>query len=364
MPLVNAKCTNCGANLEVDNAKDAAICPYCQTAYIVEKAINNYSITNNINAEQVNIFYSDSEENKIQREFEKIDGFIKIDDLESANSSLETLSNTYPGYFEVWKKYLDFLYLCVDNGYSVGKPLVRTINCINKLCPENQKDEIQNLIDNKSEDICKKVENGELSIISLCSAVDFKKGDGLLNEKNGADSRVRLRWNELLNEIKNEGKSFISLLDYCEQILDMLGTLNAGYDFKSKLFCTKEFATDEILFVIGRDLITLHKDTGGEAYLNRYRINVTASTGSCFCDYVKNSKRLFKARYDLKILENKIEKVQESINHYSDSANNMSVIDAMINSKEKNKCKKELKELMEEKNALINSINNLQTFLK
>ena len=60
MPLVNAKCTNCGANLEVDSAKDAANCPYCGAAYIVEKAINNYNITNNttnnINAEVVNVY--------------------------------------------------------------------------------------------------------------------------------------------------------------------------------------------------------------------------------------------------------------------------------------------------------------------
>ena len=42
MPLVNAKCTNCGANLQVDNTKDAAICQHCGSAYIVEKAINNY----------------------------------------------------------------------------------------------------------------------------------------------------------------------------------------------------------------------------------------------------------------------------------------------------------------------------------
>ena len=49
MPLVQAKCTNCGATLEVDNAKEAAICPYCNSAYIVEKAINNYTTftTNN-----------------------------------------------------------------------------------------------------------------------------------------------------------------------------------------------------------------------------------------------------------------------------------------------------------------------------
>ena len=57
MPLVKAQCTNCGAALEVDNAKDAAICPYCRMPYIVEKAINNYTtnITNNINAQVVNI---------------------------------------------------------------------------------------------------------------------------------------------------------------------------------------------------------------------------------------------------------------------------------------------------------------------
>lgn len=47
MPLVNAMCTNCNGNLQVDSSKDAAICPYCGSAYIVEKAVNNYNITNN-----------------------------------------------------------------------------------------------------------------------------------------------------------------------------------------------------------------------------------------------------------------------------------------------------------------------------
>jgi hypothetical protein len=60
MPLVSAKCTSCGANLEVDNAKDAAICPYCNTPYVVEKAINNYCISNNITADTVNIYGGNS----------------------------------------------------------------------------------------------------------------------------------------------------------------------------------------------------------------------------------------------------------------------------------------------------------------
>lgn len=43
MPLVKAQCPNCGGSLEVDKSLEAALCPYCNTPYIVEKAINNYN---------------------------------------------------------------------------------------------------------------------------------------------------------------------------------------------------------------------------------------------------------------------------------------------------------------------------------
>lgn len=60
MPLVAAKCTQCGANIEVDDTKEAGICNFCGTAFITEKAITNYNtyITNdtNINANVVNIY--------------------------------------------------------------------------------------------------------------------------------------------------------------------------------------------------------------------------------------------------------------------------------------------------------------------
>lgn len=61
MPLVNAKCTNCGAELEVDGSKDTMICKYCGSAFVVEQAINNYNVTNNINAEVVNIYGGQSD---------------------------------------------------------------------------------------------------------------------------------------------------------------------------------------------------------------------------------------------------------------------------------------------------------------
>ena len=55
MSFVQAKCPNCGGILAVDNSNDAALCPFCNSPYVVEKAINNYNITNNITAGTVNV---------------------------------------------------------------------------------------------------------------------------------------------------------------------------------------------------------------------------------------------------------------------------------------------------------------------
>ena len=37
-----AICTQCGAPIQVDENKDAGICPNCGTAFVTEKVINNY----------------------------------------------------------------------------------------------------------------------------------------------------------------------------------------------------------------------------------------------------------------------------------------------------------------------------------
>lgn len=57
MALVAAKCTQCGGDITVDNTKEAGICKFCGTAFITEKAINNYNtyITNNNNFSGANI---------------------------------------------------------------------------------------------------------------------------------------------------------------------------------------------------------------------------------------------------------------------------------------------------------------------
>lgn len=43
MSFVAAKCTQCGANIEVDDTHDAGICKFCGTPFVTEKVINNFN---------------------------------------------------------------------------------------------------------------------------------------------------------------------------------------------------------------------------------------------------------------------------------------------------------------------------------
>ena len=42
MGFIPAKCTQCGAEINVDDSMEAGICEYCGTAFVTEKVINNY----------------------------------------------------------------------------------------------------------------------------------------------------------------------------------------------------------------------------------------------------------------------------------------------------------------------------------
>lgn len=57
MALVPAICTQCGAKIEVDDTHEAGVCKYCGTAFVTEKAINQYTtyITTNNNFAGANI---------------------------------------------------------------------------------------------------------------------------------------------------------------------------------------------------------------------------------------------------------------------------------------------------------------------
>lgn len=61
MGFIPARCTQCGAEIKVDDKKDAGICEHCGTPFVTEKVIKNYNtyISNNFNGATINILKGD-----------------------------------------------------------------------------------------------------------------------------------------------------------------------------------------------------------------------------------------------------------------------------------------------------------------
>ena len=62
MALVPAICTQCGAQIEVDNTHEAGICKFCGTPFITEKAINQYSTIHNVTQNITKIIYGNEKD--------------------------------------------------------------------------------------------------------------------------------------------------------------------------------------------------------------------------------------------------------------------------------------------------------------
>ena len=103
MPLIPAKCTKCGSNLEVDPTQETAVCPYCNTAYITEKAINHYN-TNNIT--NIGTLHADvvqlSDQNSVENRVKTGETFIQLNDFVKAKKVFEKLVEDITYDYRSW----------------------------------------------------------------------------------------------------------------------------------------------------------------------------------------------------------------------------------------------------------------------
>lgn len=99
MPLIPAKCTQCGANIEVDNTKEAGICTHCGTAFVTEKTINNYNtyVTQNVTK---NIY--GKEKTEAEEHVRNADAFIKMGEYGQAEEQLNLAVKSNPSDWRVW----------------------------------------------------------------------------------------------------------------------------------------------------------------------------------------------------------------------------------------------------------------------
>lgn len=102
MPLVNAKCTNCGGTLTVDASKEAAICDFCGSPYIVEKAIQNYNyyVTQNIKADNINVTAKGEAEK--ERLLHNAETYTSFKDYDKALDIYKQITEDYPDDYRGW----------------------------------------------------------------------------------------------------------------------------------------------------------------------------------------------------------------------------------------------------------------------
>ncbi len=102
MPIVQAKCIACNGNLEVDSQKEAAVCPFCGTPYIVEKAINHFHAAStkieSFHADVVNI----SAESQLETLVKSGETFIMLNKFSDARRVFDEITRKYPQDYRGW----------------------------------------------------------------------------------------------------------------------------------------------------------------------------------------------------------------------------------------------------------------------
>ena len=114
--FVPAICPNCGGTLEIDDKQEAAVCKYCSTPFIAEKAINNYIMQNDTYIENATIVNKDSAETLLQKGITQI----KIGQYEDAEETFCLMSKEYPENWKAWFGIaLANLYLYPEDGFVI-----------------------------------------------------------------------------------------------------------------------------------------------------------------------------------------------------------------------------------------------------
>lgn len=180
MPLVPAKCTQCGANIEIDDTKEAGICKYCGTAFITQKAITNYNtyVTNNNNFAGAYVTIQGDSEN-IEKLIKRATTFEKLDEFLEALKVYKEVSSKYPMDYRGWIGIITATTKNFSEVSSSNYTYEEMLECFEKAIkvanPEVQEDILKQK--QKYEDIYKKEvdrhENGRYNA-SICNLYDYR----------------------------------------------------------------------------------------------------------------------------------------------------------------------------------------------
>lgn len=207
MPLVAAQCTNCGAALQVDDAKEAAVCQYCGTPFIVEKAIHNYQINNSYQIENANIIVND-DKSFAKRMASAEEYMYQLQEYESAYKIFAEIETIAPGNHKVWYGKIcsrtrnfnaDITAVMITQSPSVYKELERDIENAYRTVTAEAKNEFHEKI---------------TAFLSECKQSCKSLIDDLEEKKNGVnvqESRHKGNIDDIRNNNKNIDKQITKM---------------------------------------------------------------------------------------------------------------------------------------------------------
>lgn len=101
MPLVPAKCTSCGGSVNVDSAHKRALCPFCDTPFFVEQAIQNYNITNHntFNVQGGTVILGEDKRGDLTK---AADRFMDLGMYDAAEKNFREITSKYPDLGHGW----------------------------------------------------------------------------------------------------------------------------------------------------------------------------------------------------------------------------------------------------------------------
>ena len=102
MPLVPARCTQCGAALTLDPSQDAAICPFCGTPFVVEKAVNNYTTYNQTTVGTVEHLHVDDGRSVEARLASAENSLAGLNDAEGAFGAFKSVADDKSNEWRAW----------------------------------------------------------------------------------------------------------------------------------------------------------------------------------------------------------------------------------------------------------------------
>ena len=201
MPLVPAKCTQCGSNLEIDSGLDAATCPHCHTAFVTEKAINNYNTyQNTYNQNTYEIHHANiqmNDENSVENRLKSAEVFLDVHkDYGKALKLYKEISIDVSGDYRGWwgvvrANTCNFLDLQLST-YESGKS---SFSRVKNVLPPDKRGQIYPMWENYEKRVEAAVYENQRTIDEIMT-----QSKALKKELEAENSGLRARLNEDRNE--------------------------------------------------------------------------------------------------------------------------------------------------------------------